>query len=105
MRLAQQVACMQNVATGAWPILQAAIGLYSKCGFKDVTEQLAPSMDGPTQLKLGELPHCRCRLPQARRRDDSRCHALACRSSQITQGQAATLVPDLTAYKLHSSLT
>ena len=49
----------KSTAANAWLALQAAIGLYSKCGFEDVTEQLAPSMDGPAQLKIGELYHCR----------------------------------------------
>ena len=49
----------KSVATDTWRTLQAAIRLYSKCGFEDVTEQLAPSMDVPAQLKIGELSHCR----------------------------------------------
>ena len=58
--MGQDAGCpSKSVATDVWLTLQAAVGLYSKCGFKDVTEQLAPSMDGPTELKLGELPHCR----------------------------------------------
>ena len=92
-------AVCNSVATDAWLTLQAAIGLYSKCGFQDVTEQLAPSMDGPAQLKIGELSRCRHAAAGCFMQEAEMCPSvmvLACRSNQIAQGQTAALVPDLT---------